>query len=168
VGELVVEGPTTVGGGPYATRDRVERGQDGLFYFRGRIDRMVKIRGYRVEPGEVEAVLGAHPEVRQAAVIVHEDARLGKTLRAFVELRALRAPARRGLGPLAAPSLVRARGEGDGGEPPAPAISERDFRIFLAERLPGYMVPERVIALPELPRTPTGKINYRALSDRPA
>lgn len=147
VGELVVEGPTTLGGGPYATRDRVERGPDGLFYFRGRIDRMVKIRGYRVEPGEVEAVLGAHPEVRQAAVIVHDDARLGKTLRAFIELRA--------------------RPSGEGADLPAPAISERDFRIFLAERLPGYMVPERVIALVELPRTTTGKLDYRALSDRP-
>jgi acyl-coenzyme A synthetase/AMP-(fatty) acid ligase len=138
-GELVVEGPTTVGGGPFATRDRVERGADGLFYFRGRIDRMIKIRGYRVEPGEVEAVLGAHPAVRQAAVIVHEDARIGKTLRAFVEIR-----------------------------PEAPAPVERDFRIFLSERLPSYMVPERVIGLLELPRTPTGKIDYRALAERPA
>ena len=41
-GELVVEGPTTAGSGPYATRDRVERGTDGLFYFRGRLDRMVR------------------------------------------------------------------------------------------------------------------------------
>jgi acyl-coenzyme A synthetase/AMP-(fatty) acid ligase len=138
-GELVVEGPTTVGGGPFATRDRVERGADGLFYFRGRIDRMVKIRGYRVEPGEVEAVLGGHPAVRQAAVVVHEDARLGKTLRAFMEIRS-----------------------------DAPPPAERDLRIFLAERLPSYMVPERVTALPELPRTPTGKIDYRALTDRPA
>ena len=138
-GELVVEGPTTVGGGPFATRDRVERGTDGLFYFRGRIDRMIKIRGYRVEPGEVEAVLGAHPAVRQAAVVVHDDARIGKTLRAFMEIRPDTAP---------------------------PA--ERDFRIFLAERLPSYMVPERVIGLPELPRTPTGKIDYQALVIRPA
>jgi non-ribosomal peptide synthetase component F len=51
IGELVVEGSTTVGGGPYATRDRVERKSDGLYYFRGRIDRMVKVRGYRVESG---------------------------------------------------------------------------------------------------------------------
>jgi acyl-coenzyme A synthetase/AMP-(fatty) acid ligase len=133
-GELVVEGPTTVGGGPYATRDRVERGEDGLLYFRGRIDRMVKIRGYRVEPGEVEAVLGAHPAARQAAVIVRDDARLGKTLRAYLELR-----------------------------PDADDPGDRALRMFLAERLPPYMVPEKVISLRELPRTSTGKVDYRGL-----
>jgi acyl-coenzyme A synthetase/AMP-(fatty) acid ligase len=133
VGELVVEGPTTVGGGPYRTRDRVERGADGLFYFRGRIDRMVKIRGYRVEPGEVEAALASHPAVLQAAVITHHDARLGATLRGFVALR-----------------------EGT-------ASDDRALRIHVAERLPPYMVPERVTIARELPRTATGKIDYGAL-----
>ncbi|WP_437636114.1 AMP-binding protein [Sorangium sp. So ce854] len=130
-GELVVSGPTTVDGGPYRTRDRVERKADGLFYFRGRIDRMVKIRGYRVEPGEVEAALASHPAVRQAAVIAVEDPRLGKTLRGFVALA----------------------GDAD----------DRALRMYLAERLPPYMVPEKVVAMDELPRTTTGKIDYRAL-----
>ncbi|WP_437279455.1 AMP-binding protein [Sorangium sp. So ce375] len=130
-GELVVSGPTTVDGGPYRTRDRVERKADGLFYFRGRIDRMVKIRGYRVEPGEVEAALASHPAVRQAAVIAVEDARLGKTLRGFVALA----------------------GDAD----------DRSLRLYLAERLPPYMVPEKILAMDELPRTTTGKIDYRAL-----
>ncbi|WP_438018002.1 AMP-binding protein [Sorangium sp. So ce315] len=131
-GELVVSGPTTVDGGPYRTRDRVERKADGLFYFRGRIDRMVKIRGYRVEPGEVEAALASHPAVRQAAVIAVDDPRLGKTLRGFVALA----------------------GDAD----------DRALRMYLAERLPPYMVPEKVVAMDELPRTSTGKIDYRALS----
>ncbi|WP_437906819.1 AMP-binding protein [Sorangium sp. So ce327] len=130
-GELVVSGPTTVDGGPYRTRDRVERKADGLFYFRGRIDRMVKIRGYRVEPGEVEAALASHPAVRQAAVIAVEDARLGKTLRGFVALA----------------------GDAD----------DRSLRLYLAERLPPYMVPDTIVAMDELPRTSTGKIDYRAL-----
>ncbi|UQA62186.1 AMP-binding protein [Polyangium aurulentum] len=134
VGELVVEGETTLEGGPYATRDRVERRADGLFYFRGRIDRMVKIRGYRVEPGEVEAALCTHPAVQQAAVIAHEDARLGKMLRGFVAAR-----------------------EGTDG------ATERDLRMYLAERLPPYMVPERITLLGDLPRTTTGKIDYAAL-----
>jgi acyl-coenzyme A synthetase/AMP-(fatty) acid ligase len=133
-GELLVEGPTVAGGGPFATRDRVMRGEDGLFYFRGRIDRMVKIRGYRVEPGEVEAALETHPAVRQAAVTAHEDPRLGKVLRAFVALRP------------------------DGGP-----VDERALRVYLGERLPPYMVPERVSLLDDLPRTTTGKIDYRAL-----
>jgi acyl-CoA synthetase (AMP-forming)/AMP-acid ligase II len=137
IGELVVSGPTTIGGGPYATRDRVERKADGLLYFRGRIDRMVKVRGYRVEPGEVEAALASHPAVRQAAVIAAEDPRLGKTLRGFV---------------------ARA----DGAEE---APGERDLRAYLAERLPPYMVPDRIAFMDELPRTTTGKIDYRALSE---
>ncbi len=139
VGELVIEGPTTVGGGPYATGDRVERKADGLYYFRGRIDRMVKIRGYRVEPGEVEAALDKHVMVRQAAVIVHDDARLGKTLWAFVAV-----------------------GENAAG------VDERALRGFLAEVLPGYMVPERVILLEDLPRTVTGKVDYGALTEKQA
>lgn len=135
-GELVVSGPTTIGGGPYATRDRVERKADGLYYFRGRIDRMVKVRGYRVEPGEVEAALAAHPAVRQAAVIAIDDPRLGRTLRAFVAI--------------------------EPGAPGAPG-DERALRLHLAERLPPYMVPDRITSMDELPRTPTGKIDYRAL-----
>ncbi|WP_434045319.1 MULTISPECIES: AMP-binding protein [Sorangium] len=133
-GELVVSGPTTVNGGPYRTRDRVERKADGLFYFRGRIDRMVKVRGYRVEPGEVEAALASHPAVRQAAVIAVEDPRLGKTLRGFV-------------------ALTADRGDAD----------DRALRMYLAERLPPYMVPEKIVAMDELPRTSTGKIDYFAL-----
>ncbi len=134
VGELFVEGPTTLGGGPYATGDRVERKADGLFYFRGRLDRMVKIRGYRVEPSEVEAALEKHTAVRQAAVITHDDARLGKTLWAFVALR------------------ENAKG-----------VDDRTLRGFLAEVLPGYMVPDRVVCLDELPRTVTGKLDFRGL-----
>ncbi len=135
-GELYVSGPTTLGGGPYPTRDRVERGADGLFRFRGRIDRMVKIRGYRVEPGEVEAALGRHPAVRQAAAVPFEDARLGKVLHAHVAL------------------------ESGAAERP----TERDLRMFLADLLPPYMVPEKVFLLDELPRTTTGKIDYPSLA----
>lgn len=135
IGELVVAGPTTVGGGPYATGDRVERKDDGHYYFRGRLDRMVKIRGYRVEPGEVEAALEKHPAVRQAAVLAYEDERLGKTLRAFVAMH------------------------------PALDVDERVLRVFLAEQLPAYMIPERVSLLEELPRTVTGKVDFRALLD---
>lgn len=133
-GELYVSGPTTMGGGPLPTRDRVERGADGLFYFRGRLDRMVKIRGYRVEPGEVEAALSQHPAVEQAACLAVEDARLGTVLHAHVARKA-----------------------------DAEAVTDRDLRVFLSERLPPYMVPEKVFLLDELPRTTTGKIDYQAL-----
>ncbi|MEZ4314373.1 MAG: AMP-binding protein [Polyangiaceae bacterium] len=135
-GELYVSGPTTLGGGPYPTRDRVERSEDGLYRFRGRIDRMVKIRGYRVEPGEVEAALSLHPGVEQAAVLSVEDPRLGKVLHAHVATK----------------------------KGAAEAATERGLRVFLSERLPPYMVPEKVMLLDELPRTTTGKIDYQALA----
>jgi acyl-coenzyme A synthetase/AMP-(fatty) acid ligase len=67
-------------------------------------------------------------------VIVAEDPRLGKVLRGFVAV-----------------------GEGA-------AVEERALRVYLAERLPPYMVPERIAAMAELPRTATGKIDYRVLA----
>lgn len=133
-GELIVTGPTALGG-TFATRDRVERRSDGLFYFRGRIDRMVKIRGYRVDPGEVEAALRGHEQVQEAAVVVAEHPRLGKTLRAHVTPR-------------------------DAADPPEPRV----LRAHLGARVAAYMVPERVTVHPDLPRTPTGKIAYSQLS----
>lgn len=135
-GELIVTGPTALGGGPYATGDRVERRADGLLYFRGRTDRMVKIRGFRVDLGEVEAALARHPSVRQAAVVVVEEARLGRVLRGHV--------------------AVAAGHDAD----------ERALRRFLAERLPPTMIPDRIVLAPELPTTPTGKVDYRALGQR--
>ncbi len=134
VGELIVSGPTALGG-RFPTRDRVERRDDGLFYFRGRIDRMVKIRGFRVEPGEIEAALRAHPQVAEAAVTVIEHPRLGKILHGFVTAR-------------------------DPGAPPEP----KALRSHLSLRVAPYMVPEQVRLLEALPRTTTGKIDYQALA----
>lgn len=134
VGELVVAGPTALGGGPHPTRDRVERGADGLYYYRGRLDRMVKIRGFRVDPGDVEAWLARHPAVRQAAVIPAEDRRLGRILWAHVALN-----------------------EGA-------SLEEREARRFLAESLPPYMVPDKISVVDALPTTSTGKIDYAALA----
>jgi acyl-coenzyme A synthetase/AMP-(fatty) acid ligase len=82
-GELVVSGPTALGG-EVATRDRVERRDDGMLYFRGRLDRMVKIAGRRVDPGEVEAALRAHPAVHEAAVTSGVQSRIGRRLVAYV------------------------------------------------------------------------------------
>ncbi len=133
IGELVVRGPT-VFAGEHATRDRVYRAEDGLFYFRGRLDRMVKIRGYRVDPSEIEAALAAHPAVAEAAVLSHMHPRLGRTLRAFVTLRH---------------------------DLPS---TDRSLRKHLAERLAPYMLVEVVEVLEELPRTPTGKVDHSALA----
>ncbi|MGW6272453.1 amino acid adenylation domain-containing protein [Streptomyces sp. NPDC055060] len=77
-GELVVDGPTVMAGywghgahkGPYWTGDIVRVRQDGGFEYRGRLDQMVKVRGHRVELGEIEACLARHPAVGEATVLV--------------------------------------------------------------------------------------------------
>ncbi|MGW2783621.1 amino acid adenylation domain-containing protein [Streptomyces populi] len=77
-GELVVDGPTVMAGywgrgaqeGPYRTGDVVRVRADGVFEYRGRLDHMVKVRGHRVELGEIEACLSRHPAVGEVAVLV--------------------------------------------------------------------------------------------------
>ena len=117
----------------YRTGDLVRRRPDGNLDFLGRVDEQVKIRGLRVEPGEIEAALREHRGVRQAAVGMHEDAGATRQLVAYV------VPA---------------------GEPP-PAASE--LRAFLAERLPQAIVPGRFVIVAALPATASGKLDRRAL-----
>jgi acyl-CoA synthetase (AMP-forming)/AMP-acid ligase II len=136
IGELVVAGPTALGG-RCATGDRVERGVDGLFYFRGRLDRMVKIRGYRVQPAEVEAALLADPRVREAAIVVTRSRRVGLELEGHVTLR-------------------------DEGA----VVDSRELRRAVAALLPPHMLPQRIAIRAELPRTTTGKIDYGKLAPR--
>ncbi|WP_202918692.1 non-ribosomal peptide synthetase [Saccharothrix deserti] len=128
----------TPGGRLYASGDLVRRHADGKLEFLGRADRQLKVRGYRIEPGEIEAVLRAHPDVAHAVVIAWS------AHAADVRLVAYAVPADPGV---------------------HEEELRRRVRPHLAAGLPDYMLPAAVVVLPELPRTGTGKIDRDALPD---
>ncbi len=141
----------------YRTADLVRWRADGTLDLRGRLDQQLKVRGHRVEPGEIEAVLLTHPLVREAAVVVRplgeareEGAALA--LVAYCVLTERTKPAEQAgqTGPA-----------GAGG--PAPAEVDAELRAHLAGALPGYAVPELLVPLARLPRTPNGKLDRNAL-----
>ena len=117
----------------YRTGDRARWRDDGQLEFLGRTDHQVKIRGHRVELGEIEAVLLGHPDVRSAAVVVRGATETSRSLVAFV---------------------TGVRGV---------ALRPTDVRMWLRARLPDAMVPARVSVLPALPVNANGKIDRRAL-----
>jgi len=120
----------------YRTGDLARRRRDGAIEFRGRTDDQVKVRGFRVELGEVEAALVDHHAVARAAVVVREDGAGGGRLAGY---------------------LVPAD--------PDAGIDEDDVRAHAAGRLAAYMVPATLTTLDELPLTVNGKLDRRALPD---
>ncbi len=134
------------GGRLYRTGDRVRRRADGVLEFLGRLDAQVKLRGFRVEPGEVEAVLGQHPHVRDCAVAVRDDAAGGPALVAYLTPRA------------------SAGSNGSHADPQADSGRlTRALRAHLRERLPDFMVPSAFVVLEALPLSPNGKVDRAAL-----
>jgi acyl carrier protein len=117
----------------YRTGDRARWRGDGTLEFLGRLDAQVKVRGFRVEPGEVEAALLAEPGVREAVAVAREDGPGGTRLVAY---------------------LVAEEGA-------APSAAE--LRARLRRRLPEHMVPGTFVVLDRLPLTPSGKADRRAL-----
>lgn len=133
--ERFVPNPFAAGGSSrlYRTGDRVRWTAAGTLEFLGRVDSQLKIRGCRIEPGEIEAALQAYGAVREALVIARPDVRGELQLAAYVI------------------------GSEDAG------LTETALMDFLRARVPAYMVPASLLVLPAWPLTPNGKIDRAAL-----
>ena len=124
---------STPGARMYKTGDMVRYRADGILEYLGRADDQVKILGYRIELGEIEAALVAHPEVQSCTVVAREDQPGVKQLVGYVV-------------------------------PVNPVgVNAEVLNAFLVARLPAYMVPAHLIALPALPLTPNGKVDRSSL-----
>lgn len=125
--------PALFGDQFYRTGDRVRRETDGNLTFLGRLDNMIKTRGYRVEPEEIERWLLQHPLVTEVAVMPVPDEMAGTLLKAVV-----------------------AHGTNT---PP----SKRELQRLCAKNLPDYMIPRFIEFIPTLPKTSTGKLDRALL-----
>ena len=119
----------------YRTGDLARWRSDGVIEFLGRADNQIKLRGFRIEPGEIEVALKQQPGVLDGVALVREDTPDDKRLVGYVVL-----------------------------EPSALAGFEQSALIAaLRKSLPDYMVPSAIVTLPALPRTPNGKLDRNAL-----
>ena len=117
----------------YRTGDAARHLPDGVVQFISRLDEQVKISGYRIEPGEVEAALETHPSVAAAIAVASEEAAGDKRLIAYVVAKT----------------------------DTAPAVEQ--LRDYLKERVPDYMLPSAIVLLETLPLTAHGKVDRAAL-----
>lgn len=123
----------------YKTGDLASYLPNGEIKFLGRVDHQVKLRGYRIELEEIEAVLANHQEVKEAIVVAQGEEKEPQQLVAYVIIK------------------DKILNEDAGGLP-------EDLREYLKERLPLYMVPSAFVILESFPLTPNGKIDRKALS----
>jgi amino acid adenylation domain-containing protein/FkbH-like protein len=119
----------------YRSGDLCRWTADGLIEFVGRLDDQVKVRGFRIEPGEIETALEAHPAVRQAKVAVRGTGASGKRLLAWI------CPAA-GIDP-----------------------DRADLRNWLSARLPKFMQPDAIEIIPSMPLNANGKVDVKALPE---
>ncbi|MFF2888659.1 amino acid adenylation domain-containing protein [Paenibacillus sp. NPDC057967] len=133
--ESFVDDPYLAGGRLYKTGDVGKWLPDGSIQFLGRADEQIKIRGYRVEPGDVEHHLLTHPSIEDAIVLTANDAYGQKALAAYIEKAC------------------------------DDALFAEELREYLEARLPAYMVPSYFYIIPEVPRTTNGKTDKKALAD---
>jgi amino acid adenylation domain-containing protein len=139
-----VPDPVAVGARLYRTGDLARQRRDGRLELHGRADRQVKIRGHRIEPGEIEAVLGRHPDVAVAAIEIAGDTPDGRRIEAYVQ-----------------PTEAAARrmvSDTDGGAELAASIT-----AFGNTQLPAHMRPAIVRVLKSMPMNLRGKVDRQAL-----
>ncbi|MGW3955757.1 amino acid adenylation domain-containing protein [Streptomyces sp. NPDC004752] len=137
----------------YRTGDLGRFRGDGLLEFLGRLDNRLKIAGHRIEAGEIEAALEAHPAVTRAAVVAVGE-RTAKRLVAFAVPQDPTAGGACADEPVPTESFTPAESS---------ELTEDLFGL-LAERLPVYAVPSRILLLPALPLTANGKVDRGALA----
>ncbi|UFQ18667.1 MULTISPECIES: non-ribosomal peptide synthetase [Streptomyces] len=135
----------------YRTGDLARWTADGHLEYAGRDDAQVKVRGFRIEPGEVEAALTAHPGVAQAVVVTRDH-------RGRAQLVGYVVPADMGDS-----GTVDSLGELD--VDLTATVSARALRAFVSGRLPEFMVPSVFVMLDRLPLAPNGKLDHKALPD---
>ncbi len=136
--------PTTIR--LYKTGDLARYRADGNIDFLGRIDHQVKLRGFRIEPGEIEVTLRQHPAVQDAVVLVREDITDLQRLVAYI--------------------VIDNRTPDPDGFAIDPASTDHfytELRTFLHTKLPDYMIPSAFVTLKSLPLTPNGKVDRQAL-----
>ncbi len=121
----------------YKTGDLVRRRPDGELEYLGRLDHQVKIRGHRVELGEIEGALGRHPRVHEAVVLAREDRPGERRLVAYVVA--------------------------GGGETPGEPPLRVQLRAHLVAQLPDYMIPAAIVLVERMPLTANGKIDRAQL-----
>ncbi|MER6916881.1 amino acid adenylation domain-containing protein [Streptomyces sp. NPDC000594] len=139
----------------YRTGDLARWNGDGSLEYVGRDDAQVKVRGFRIEPGEVEAALTAHPGVARAVVVARPAPSGAQQLVGYV-----------------VPVGAEGHGPGDGAENMGEndydltaGVSSRDLRVFVSQRLPDFMVPSAFVVLDRLPLLPNGKLDRAALPE---
>ncbi len=127
---------STDGARMYATGDLARWLPDGSLSYMGRLDQQIKLRGFRIETGEIEENMRRHPAIAEALVMLREDGLGDKRLVAYLVI-----------------SEESAAGE----------ISEESVRSLLKERLPDYMMPSQFVVLDAFPLSPNGKVDRKAL-----
>ena len=117
----------------YRTGDLVTLDEEGNYIYLGRIDHMIKSRGYRIEIGEIESAIYSHPQVKEAAVIAIPDDLITNRIKAIIVMTN------------------------------AQEVEASDIRMFCSDKLPKYMIPEIIEFMEELPKTSTGKVDKTTL-----